>query len=76
MICARAIPARAAFALVLAVLSPPARADDNHYQNFLVGERAASIGGAYTALSDDASGAYYNPAGLAQLKATSASTGR
>ena len=29
------------------------------------GERAAGLSGAYTALSDDPSGAYYNPAGLA-----------
>ena len=36
-----------------------------NYQNYLVGERAAAMGGAYTALADDASGAYYNPAGTA-----------
>ena len=29
------------------------------------GERAAGLSGAYTALSDDPSGAFYNPAGLA-----------
>ncbi len=29
------------------------------------GERAAGLSGAYTAISDDPSGAYYNPAGLA-----------
>ncbi|MBK8394961.1 MAG: hypothetical protein IPL26_06895 [Leptospiraceae bacterium] len=28
------------------------------------GEKAAGLGGAYTAISDDPSGAYYNPAGL------------
>lgn len=28
------------------------------------GERAAGLGGAFTAISDDPSGAYYNPAGL------------
>jgi tetratricopeptide (TPR) repeat protein len=31
------------------------------------GARAAGMGGAYTALADDVSGAYYNPAGLAEL---------
>jgi long-chain fatty acid transport protein len=35
----------------------------NNIQGFY-GERAAGLGGAFTALSDDPSGAYYNPAGL------------
>ena len=39
-------------------------ADENHYKNILVGDRAATMGGSYTAISDDTSGAYYNPAGL------------
>jgi hypothetical protein len=39
-------------------------ADENHYKNVLVGDRAASMGGAYNAISDDSSGAYYNPAGI------------
>ncbi|MCB1157890.1 MAG: hypothetical protein H7A25_21920 [Leptospiraceae bacterium] len=30
-----------------------------------VGERASGMGGAYSAISDDPSGAYYNPAGMA-----------
>ncbi len=41
-------------------------ADDNHYQSILIGERAAGLAGAFTAISDDSSGAYYNPAGLAE----------
>jgi long-chain fatty acid transport protein len=41
-------------------------ADDNHYQNYLIGERALGLGGAFTAISDDASGTYYNPAGLVE----------
>ena len=36
----------------------------SHQRNLLPGGRAASLGGAYTALSDDPSGGYYNPAGL------------
>jgi len=39
--------------------------------NFLkigIGARAEALGGAYTALSDDGSALYWNPAGLAQLK--------
>jgi len=35
-----------------------------HQKNFLVGDRASLMGGAYAAISDDASGAYYNPAGI------------
>jgi hypothetical protein len=42
-----------------------ARADgDTHYQDLIVGERAAGMGGAFTALANEASGAYYNPAGI------------
>lgn len=60
--------------LCLALLAPRgARADDNHYQNFLVGERATGLGGAFTALSNDSSGAYYNPAGLAEVAHSSVS---
>ena len=36
-----------------------------HYSNLLVGERAMGLGGAFTAVSDDASGIIYNPAGIA-----------
>lgn len=39
-------------------------ADEYHYINLLVGNRAAGLGGAYTALSDDPSGCFYNPAGI------------
>ncbi|MCC6751139.1 MAG: hypothetical protein IT371_26025 [Deltaproteobacteria bacterium] len=60
------------FGLGLA-LAPAARADDNHYQNYLMGDRAAGLGGAFTALSDDGSGIYYNPAGLAEAEHSSIS---
>jgi len=40
-------------------------ADDFHYVNMLVGNRAAGLGGSYTAISDDPAGCYYNPAGIA-----------
>jgi long-chain fatty acid transport protein len=40
-------------------------ANDYNYKNTIVGERAFGLAGAYTALSDDTSGCYYNPAGLA-----------
>ena len=39
-------------------------ADQYHYNNIIVGDRAMGLGGAYTAISDDASGVVYNPAGL------------
>ncbi|MEM7179731.1 MAG: hypothetical protein AAF518_02380 [Spirochaetota bacterium] len=39
--------------------------DSYHNLNGLVGERAAGLGGAYTAISDDPSGTFYNPAGIA-----------
>jgi len=39
-------------------------ADQNHYNNLLIGDRGAGLGGAYTAISDDPSGLYYNPAGI------------
>ncbi|MBI5141016.1 MAG: outer membrane protein transport protein [Nitrospirae bacterium] len=42
-----------------------AGADEYHYTNILIGERPAGMGGAYTAVSDDAPGMYYNPAGIA-----------
>lgn len=41
-----------------------ALADDYHYREILVGERAAGLGGAFVALSDDPSGIWYNPAGI------------
>ena len=37
---------------------------DFNYINDMVGGRATGLGGAYTAISDDPSGAFYNPAGL------------
>lgn len=43
----------------------PVFGDDSHYTNILVGDRAGALAGAYTAISDDPSGMYYNPAGIA-----------
>ena len=39
-------------------------ADEFHYNNIIIGDRATGLGGAYTAISDDASGLFYNPAGI------------
>lgn len=53
-------------AYVLAIMSyTTGYADQFHYQNFLTGDRAIGLGGAYGAVSDDASGVFYNPAGTA-----------
>ena len=37
---------------------------DTNYINDHIGDKATGLGGAYCAISDDPSGAYYNPAGL------------
>lgn len=39
-------------------------ADDYHYKDVLVGERASGLGGSFIAISDDPSGLWYNPAGI------------
>jgi long-chain fatty acid transport protein len=43
-------------------------ADDYHYQNVLIGERAFGLGGAFTAVANDSSGCFYNPAGIPYLE--------
>ena len=50
--------------LTCGVLSTDLIADQMHYRNIITGERAQGLGGAYVGVSDDASGVYYNPAGL------------
>lgn len=52
--------------LALATVMAPRtlRADDEHYQNYLTGGRAVTLGGAFTALGNDPSGLVFNPAGL------------
>lgn len=51
----------------------PAHADEYHYNNILIGDRAAGMGGAYTAISDDPSGLFYNPAGIAYAQGSNVS---
>ncbi|MBI3180373.1 MAG: hypothetical protein HYZ27_11970 [Deltaproteobacteria bacterium] len=55
----------------LLVWCAPARADDTHYQDFVVGGRAVGLGGAFTGIADDPSGLYYNPAGIVDVRGTS-----
>lgn len=49
------------------------RADDANYQNYVVGERAAGMGGAVTASADGVDAVFYNPAGLADVPKNSIS---
>ncbi len=55
----------AVFFVMLSCMAATAAADELHYTNLLIGDRASGMGGAYTAISDDATGLYYNPAGIA-----------
>ena len=45
--------------------NPTATADQFHYNNVILGDRAMGLGGAFCGVSDDASGIIYNTAGLA-----------
>jgi long-chain fatty acid transport protein len=60
------------FAGVLALWSVPAFSDAfqsmANQRNNLPGSRAALMGGAFTAVADDSSASFYNPAGLAKIK--------
>lgn len=60
-----------------ALLTAPAAAvpvvESGAYLNIGVGARALGLGGAYTALGDDASAVYWNPAGLASVEKREAS---
>jgi len=70
----RAISLTGALALLaLASHAPAAHANDTHYQNLLLGQRAMGMGGAFVALADDPSASFYNPGGLALSADASAS---
>ena len=59
--------------LVLAGGVARAQGIESNFRPYLVGGRAAGMGGAFTALADDGSGGYYNPGGLAFVPASSLS---
>ena len=59
---------RGALAAALFLIAGLAEADESNFRPYLVGARAAGMGGAFTALADDGSGAFYNPGGLAFVK--------
>lgn len=65
--------ALALFAIYYSLFALPAIADEYHYNNILIGDRAAGMGGAYTAISDDPSGLFYNPAGIAYTQGSNVS---
>lgn len=57
--------------LMLGIISILTAEDNNHAASYIrmgVGARALSMGSAYTAISNDVTSAYWNPAGLANLK--------
>lgn len=55
--------------LLLGLLAQNAQAAFSNYNSILIGDQAAGMGGAYTAMTSDASAlAYYNPSGLAFLE--------
>lgn len=60
----RMFSAAMAIVLILFVMTGVSTADEFHYNNMLIGDRATGMGGAYTGVSDDPSGLYYNPAGI------------
>lgn len=49
---------------LLLTLNSALAGNNDYYKNILIGGRASTMGGAYIAVSDDASGSQYNPAGL------------
>ncbi|MCR4295482.1 MAG: PorV/PorQ family protein, partial [Elusimicrobia bacterium] len=56
-------------AALLVLASPASRAAETaSFLDIGVGARALGMGGAYTALADDANSLYWNPAGLAKLE--------
>jgi len=57
-----------AIALGAVSLAPTLQANEANYQQYVVGDRAAGMGGASAALGTALDAAYYNPAGLAYTK--------
>jgi long-chain fatty acid transport protein len=55
-------------ALLFILVAVGALADDGRYQDYPIGSRAMVLGGAFTAIADDPSGLYYNPAGVVDAR--------
>ena len=62
-----------ALVLLLAGAAVRAQGIESNFKPYVVGGRAAGMGGAFTALADDGSGGYYNPGGLAFARSSSVS---
>jgi hypothetical protein len=60
-------------ALLALALAPRSYAQELNYNTYLIGTRAAGMGGAFTAIADDPSAAFHNPAGLGLLLRSSTS---
>ena len=60
-------------ALVACVAAQTAFATDGRYREYVVGERAAGMGGAALAIASDVDAIFYNPAGLARSRSDSLS---
>lgn len=56
---------RSLMILLMASFNVVSHADQFHYSNVLIGDRAIGLGGAFGAVADDASAVFYNPAGMA-----------
>src|SRR5438093_1350102 len=59
--------------VTLGLISARAHADESNFRPYIVGSRAAGMGGAFTALADDGGGPYYNPGGMAFARRSSLS---
>ena len=57
----------------LMLLAATAWATDSKYQTYIVGDRAAGMGGAVVSIADSVDACYYNPAGLTQVKSSTVS---
>ena len=60
-------------AAALALAAACAFASDGHYREYVVGDRAAGMGGAAIAIGTDVDSVFYNPAGLVRAEADSIS---
>ncbi len=56
------------FFLFCSLLPVTGLAAKTNYKNTLIGGRAALLGGAFTAIADDASAIFYNPAGISYIQ--------
>ncbi len=63
----------AVFAAAFLFLATFARANEANYQEYIVGDRAAGMGGAACAIAESLDACFFNPAGLARIRHNSVS---